>query len=270
MSRVPIRPVAVNRSSPVGSLKVVIPVRQGLPMGYDLRRIADAPVLPSGATRPLPRADVDLGAVFDLDGANDGFSGTAFPDLGNNFSAACWVRSDDAAQGDTFALAFINGNQGSNRDFKFLLGDDGSGNFRSTISDSTNNHTAGAYDYGAGERFHVGLSWDNADLKFYINGLLNATNNVGAFTTFTSSNWSVGGGLANGISWSDNWDGIVSDCLSANTVWSAPVFRYLSNAATRWNIYAENRRKSYFFVPPVAAVGGNPLASSLMTMGVGF
>lgn len=86
------------------------------------------------------------------------------------------------------------------------------------------------------------------------------TGTAGPFSTFHIG--SFGGNVQefNGIIWDTR---VYAKALNDAEIWA------LYNPASRWELYYETGRVTYFIVP-AAAVGGNPGASSLALTGVGF
>lgn len=128
-----------------------------------------------------------------FDGVDDEAENTSFADVGNNFTAMTWVQPQ-ADPLSEFAVLVVNGNQGGGSEFKFLLQDDGSGNFRVQIGNGSTSAMAGSLSYTE-TWYHLAATYDGSVLRFYVDGTETDVTSV-SMTTYTTDELYAGFGLS--------------------------------------------------------------------------
>lgn len=177
-----------------------------------------------------------FGNCFDFDGTDDGMKVLGFTDVGNSFTASAWVYPIEAPQSDGYAIVVINGYQGVNRDYKFIIQDNGSGKFRANVADGGSGYIVGSYPYSAYTWYHLALTYNGSRLTFYANGIVNGTNDAG-ITTYTNSVFTIGAGFQDGTTWTDNFDGSIDEVAIWNRSLSADEIKNLYNrGASKFNV----------------------------------
>ncbi len=152
-----------------------------------------------------------------FDGSNDAIDlgETALLDFQGNFSISTWVKT--AANGslkNIFSKWDAGANEKSYRLFKnssdklsFLLSTDGVTNSIQVNSVMTINLDSWT---------HVGLTYDNSEIKLYINGKLDKTEAFsGIIFTGTTENYIIGAEVEGG--YSSSWEGNIDDLAVWNT-----------------------------------------------------
>lgn len=132
--------------------------------------------------------------ALQFDGGSDtAIQESGFPDLKNEFTVMAWVRPDVAPLSQ-YGIVLLNGDAGGNSKFKFLINDDGSGNFRLNIgSGNVNRISTGKLSYSAGTWYHLAGTWDGETARFFVNGSENSSTTAnGDFSSYTTDKFYIG------------------------------------------------------------------------------
>ncbi len=162
-----------------------------------------------------------MGQALEFDGVDDYVDVGGIGDMGNIFTISAWVKPDTAPQGDSYAVIATNGFPGSNRDYKVILQDDGTGKFRVNIGNGTTFASASdTISYVANTWYFVVGTFDGATLRYYRDGIEISTTSS-SLTTFTTSAFRVGNGRSNDTTEENYFDGTIDDVRIYNRALSA-------------------------------------------------
>ncbi len=233
-------PFELNRDSPLARGLVAFYVNVGGNSSYDLVRGLLAPGSTSGSVRPKTVIDkhgtystefsADGGAFLDtIDYAGDLASGAEEGTL------ACWIRNLDS---DTTNNEF--------RVFRTINADRphypfSDGNVYLSIFSETQDTSFDDTGFAKQNLHHFCITRKagTGNYKFYRNGLLVSSTNPGTFRTTTYQEIKPFRSVLKDV-------GLWKRALTAKEVFS------LFNPATRWDLYHEIGRRTYFFVPAAA------------------